>query len=66
VTHATPPTLDTDDSVTLIEHSEFDRVHDTPLQATVDVLLPRACVKVGFGLGKVEGIYAAVQVSILY
>jgi hypothetical protein len=66
VAHAAPPTLNTDDGIALGKHPELDRVHDTPLQAAVDVLLPGAGVEVGLGFVKVEGVHSAVQVGILF
>jgi len=65
VAHAPPPALDTYNSVALGKHAELDRIHDTPLQAAVDVLLPGAGVEVRLVFVEVERIHAAVQVCVL-
>lgn len=60
----TPPALDTDDSVALLEHTKLESVADTPLEALVDILLPRNLLEVGLLLVVVEGVDAAVQVRV--
>lgn len=65
VAHTTPPALNTDDWGALVQNAELDGVTDTPLEAAVDILLPRGGLEVGLGLGEVEGPDSAVQVSIL-
>ena len=63
--HTASPSLDANDGVSLVEDTEFDCVHDAPLQAAIDILLPRLAVEVGLGLGKVEGVDTTVQVGVL-
>ena len=63
--HASPPALHTDDRIALAEHTELDGVHDTPLQAAVNVLLPWLCLEVGLLFGEIEWVDAAVQVRVL-
>lgn len=65
VAHATPPALHADNGITLAKHTEFDSVHDTPLQTAVNILLPWRAVEIGFGLREVKGINTAVKVRIL-
>jgi hypothetical protein len=65
VTHASSPALYTDDRGSLLQHAKLDGVHDTPLQTTVNILLPRLRIEVGLLLGEVEGVYAAVQMRVL-
>ena len=66
VTHATPPSLDTDDSVSFAQDTELDRVHDAPLQTAVDVLLPGGAVEVWLVLGEPEGVHAAIEMRVLH
>jgi len=47
VTHTTPPSLHAHNLVALSENAEIDGVLDTPLEATVDVLLPWRRLEVG-------------------
>lgn len=65
VAHTTAPALDTDDGVALVDHTELETVVDTPLEATVDILLPDLDVEVGLLLGEVEGPHTTVQVGVL-
>jgi len=65
VAHTTPPALYADHGSTLGENTELDRIHDTPLEAAVDVLLPGGLVEVGLVFGEVEGIDTAVQMRVL-
>jgi hypothetical protein len=62
VAHTSTPALDTDDSVTLAEHTKLDSVHDTPLETAVDILLPWFALEVGLVLGEIEGVDTTVQV----
>lgn len=62
--HTTAPSLNTDDASTLLDDTKLDTVVDTPLQTTVDILLPNLDVEVGLGLREVEGIDTTVQVRI--
>jgi hypothetical protein len=61
---ASPP-LDADDHFTLFQDAEIDGLLDTPLQATVDILLPVSFVEIGLLLGEEEWIDTAVQMRIL-
>ena len=65
MTHTASPSLDANDGISLVEDTELDCVHDTPLQAAIHILLPWLAVEVGLGLGKVEGIDTTVQVRVL-
>lgn len=65
VAHAATPALNADDGVAAVENAELDGVHDTPLQAAVDILLPRGGLEVGLLLVEVEGVHATVQVRVL-
>jgi hypothetical protein len=65
VAHTTSPSLDTDDGVSLGEDTELDCVHNAPLQAAIDVLLPGLAVEVWLRLREVEGIDTTVQVGVL-
>jgi hypothetical protein len=64
VAETTPPALDTDDGVALLEYTKLEGVADTPLEALVDILLPRDLLEVGLLLVVVEGVDAAVQVRV--
>lgn len=65
VAHSSPPALYTDDGISLVEHTELDGIHNAPLQATVNILLPWLSVKVWLLLGEIERVNAAVQVGVL-
>jgi hypothetical protein len=58
------PALDTDDGVALVEHTELDGIHNTPLETAVNILLPWLLLEIGLLLGEVEGVYTAVQVRV--
>lgn len=60
----TPPALNADDSVALLEHTKLESVADTPLEALVNILLPRDLLEVGLLLVVVEGVDATVQVRV--
>lgn len=62
---ATSPSLYADDHLALFQDAEVDGLLDTPLQATIDILLPVGFTEVGLLLGKKEWIDTAVQVRIL-
>lgn len=64
MTHTTPPSLNTNDWVTLVEDAELDGLGYTPLQTLVDILLPRSLVEVGLGFREHEWIYTAVQMAV--
>lgn len=59
------PALNADNVVALVDDAELETVVDTPLEATVHVLLPDLNVEVGLGLGECEGPDTTVQVRIL-
>lgn len=65
VAHTATPSLDADNRVALVDDSELETVVDTPLEATVDILLPDLDVEVGLALGEVERPNTAVQVGVL-
>lgn len=62
--HTTAPSLDTDDAGTLLDNTKLDAVVNTPLQATVDILLPDLDVEVRLDFGEEEGVDTTVQVRI--
>jgi hypothetical protein len=64
VAHSTSPALHADDGSTLLEDTELDRVHDAPLQAAVNILLPWRSLEVRLFLWEVEGVYTTVQVRV--
>ena len=63
--HSAAPALDADNVVALVDDAQLEAVGDTPLEATVDILLPDLDVEVGLLLGESEGPDATVQVGIL-
>ena len=63
--HTSPPALYTDHGITLAQNTELDSVHDAPLEATVDILLPWGTLEVRLVLREVEGVYTTVQVRVL-
>ena len=65
VTHTTSPSLYTNYSVTLGQDTKLDGTHDTPLETTVDILLPWAGLEVGLLLREVEWPDATVKVRVL-
>lgn len=60
--HSASPALHANDGIAFVKHAELDCVHDTPLQATVNILLPWAGVEVRLRFGEVERVHASVQV----
>lgn len=64
VAHAALPALDDNHCVVVGEDVELQRLGDTPLDTSIDILLPVNLGEVGLVLGEVEGIYATVQVSV--
>jgi hypothetical protein len=65
VAHTAAPALHADNGVTLVDDAELETVVDTPLEATVNVLLPDLDVEVRLGLGEEEWPDTAVQVRVL-
>jgi hypothetical protein len=65
VAHSSSPALHADNGITLAKNTELDRVHDTPLQTAVNVLLPWLGLEVRLLFGEVEWVNAAVQVGVL-
>lgn len=64
VTHAALPALDDNKGVALGHNLELQRLGHTPLDAAVDVLLPVDLGEVRLLLVEVEGVDAAVQVTV--
>jgi len=64
VAETTPPALDANDSIALLEHTKLESVADTPLETLVDILLPGNLLEVGLLLVVVEGVDTAVQVRV--
>jgi hypothetical protein len=62
--HTTPPALHTDHGIALGQHTQLDGVGDAPLEAGIDILLPRGGLEVGLLLRVVEGVHATVEVRI--
>jgi hypothetical protein len=60
----TAPALNTDDGLALLENTQLDGLADTPLETTVDILLPVGATEVRLGLREMEGIHATVQVRV--
>ena len=64
VAETTPPALDANDSIALLEHTKLESVADTPLETLVDILLPGNLLEVGLLFVVVEGVDTAVQVRV--
>lgn len=64
VTHTTLPALNNDNGFALVEDLEANAVAETPLDATINILLPVDLAKVGLGLGEKEGVDATVKVGV--
>lgn len=62
--HSASPALDAHHRITGVQDTQFDRIGDAPLQAVVDVLLPRHFVEVGFLLGEQEWVDTAVEMAV--
>lgn len=63
--HSSSPALHANDRVTLVKNAKLDGIHDTPLEAAVDIFLPWRALEVGLGLGEVEGVNTTVQMRVL-
>lgn len=63
--HTSSPALYANDWIALVENTELNGVHNSPLQTAVNILLPWFSLEVWLRLGEVKWIYAAVQVGIL-
>lgn len=63
VTHTTLPALNNDNGLTLLENVEGNGVAETPLDATINILLPVDLAKVGLGLGEKEGVNTTVKMG---
>lgn len=61
---STSPTLHCNDAVAFGQDSQFDRLGDTPFQASVNVLLPIHTVEVWLGLREVEGIHTPIEMGV--
>lgn len=64
--HTAAPALNADDVVALVYDAELETVRDTPLETTVDILLPDLDIEVGLVLGEEEGPDTSVQVRVLH
>lgn len=62
---ASAPALHADDAVAAVDNAQLHTLRNTPLQATVDVLLPGHNVEVRLRLRENERIHTAVEVRIL-
>jgi hypothetical protein len=65
VTHTASPALHADNCVTAGEDTEFNGIHDAPLETPVDVFLPWCLVEVGFLLVEEEGIHTTIKMGVL-
>jgi len=63
--HSTPPALNADHRIALTQDTEFDGVHDTPLQAAVNIFLPGLCAEVWLLFREDKGVNASVKVCVL-
>lgn len=63
--HSASPTLDTDNRIALVEDAESDGVGDAPLEAAIDVFLPRRLVEIWLFFVEEERVDAAVEVGVL-
>ena len=64
--HSSSPALYTNNGVTLAENTKLDGIHDAPLQAAVNILLPWLRVEVWLLLREVEWVDAAVEMGVLH
>jgi hypothetical protein len=64
MTHTTPPALYADHRVTSVQNTKFDCVHDAPLQASINVFLPRNLIKVRPRLVEGKRIDTAVEMGV--
>jgi hypothetical protein len=62
VSESSPPSLDGDDSVTLLEKAEVNGILHTPTETLVNVLLPRDSVEVWLLLWEEDWVDAAIEV----
>jgi len=62
MTLATSPPLDANDHFALSQDTKVDGLLDTPLEATVDILLPVSFFEIGLLPGEEERVDTAVQV----
>jgi hypothetical protein len=65
MTHATSPSLHTNNSVTALQDSELHSIGDAPLETTIDILLPWDFIEVWFLLVKGEWVNATIQMGVL-
>lgn len=63
VTHTALPALNNDNGLALVENVEGNGVAETPLDATINILLPVDLAKVGLGLGEKEGVDTTVKMG---
>ena len=63
--HAPAPTLNADNSIAFVQNAKLDGIDDAPLQAAINVFLPRCAIEVRFSLIEQEGVHATVEVRIL-
>ncbi|KAI6766123.1 hypothetical protein HG530_007193 [Fusarium avenaceum] len=63
VTHSALPALDNDDGVAGGQDVELKSVVDSPLDSSIDILLPVDLSEVGLGLREQEGVDATVQMG---
>ncbi len=64
--HSSSPSLNTDHRIALAEDTELDRIHDTPFQTTVNVLLPWLRIEVWLLFWEVEWINTTVEMRVLH
>lgn len=66
MTHTTPPALNADNVVALVDNTELETVGDGPFETTINILLPDLDIEVGLLLGEEEGPHTAVEVGVLW
>ena len=64
VSHTSAPALDADDGFVLLEDAELDGVEDAPLQAVVDIFLPRRITEIRLLYVVMERIHPAGQMRV--
>jgi hypothetical protein len=62
--HAAAPALDTNHGVAFGEHAQLDGLTDAPLETLIDVFLPVDAAEVRLGFWEMEGVDAAIEVSV--
>lgn len=64
IAHTSTPSLNTDDTVTLVEDAQLDGLANAPLETLVNILLPVRAAEIRLRLWEVEGINATIQMGV--